>query len=79
MEQHRETVTWYVPSISCGSCEAAIRNALGRMEGIHAIEPSHQTKQVTVTLDPATAQPSSIEATLAQIGHPPSGRVDPSA
>ncbi len=37
-----------VPDMSCGHCEASVRGALERLEGVESIEVSLETKLVTV-------------------------------
>ncbi|MGD2120415.1 MAG: heavy metal-associated domain-containing protein [Gemmatimonadota bacterium] len=37
-----------VPDMSCGHCEASVRGALERLEGVETINVSLETKLVTV-------------------------------
>ena len=61
--------TIHVPSISCGHCVMTIKNEVGELDGINAVEADATTKMVTVKWDnPATWE--TITDTLKEIGHP---------
>lgn len=44
----QETTTVTAPEIVCGGCANAIKNALGRVEGVTNVEVDVPTKQVSV-------------------------------
>ena len=63
------TVTYFVPTISCGNCKYTIETVLGELQGVHQVRVALATKQVVVTFDsPATED--TIKALLAKINHP---------
>lgn len=61
--------TFSIPNISCGHCVMSIKNELGEMDGVTAVEGDPSVRQVTVEWDaPATAE--SIRNTLKEINYP---------
>lgn len=65
-----ESVVFAVPDISCGHCEATIREALAALDGVEQAVPSAATKQVAVVFDPARAPRDRIVEALAEAGYP---------
>ena len=64
-----EEKTFAVPNISCGHCVNAIKEELGEMDGVSAVEGDPRTKTIKVKYDtPATEE--SIRATLKEINYP---------
>jgi copper chaperone len=45
---HQTTTTYSVPGISCGHCEAAITDELGRVSGIESVAVNLEAKLVSV-------------------------------
>jgi copper chaperone len=43
-----ETMTYTVPGIHCAHCEAAIKQGVGALEGVAAVDVDLQAKLVTV-------------------------------
>ncbi len=43
-----ETITYEVPAIHCGHCEAAIQREVGAVEGVEAVDVDLDAKRVTV-------------------------------
>ena len=62
-------ITLNVPGISCGHCVHTIKNEVGQLPGVIAVEANEQTKLVTVAFD-APASQEGIEALLAEINYP---------
>ncbi len=63
------SVTYSVPSISCGHCVHTIQMELGDLAGVSNVEASESKKQVFVEFeDPATTE--QIEAMLREINYP---------
>jgi copper chaperone len=46
-----ETTTYTVTGMTCGHCEISVREEVGELAGVTAVEASHQTGQVVVTSD----------------------------
>lgn len=46
-----ETTTYTVTGMTCGHCEMSVREEVGELAGVTAVEASHQTGQVVVTSD----------------------------
>jgi copper chaperone len=57
-----------VPDMTCGHCEASIRQALGQLGGIDAIEIDRPGKRVTVT---GAASADAVKAAIAGAGYTP--------
>jgi copper chaperone len=64
-----DTVTLRVAGMTCGGCENAVKRALGRLEGVAAVEASHAQQSVTVTFDPGTATLDAVKARIAAAGY----------
>lgn len=48
MNDQTSTTTVIAPDIVCGGCAGAIKNALGKIEGISSVEVDVDTKTVSV-------------------------------
>ena len=60
----------YIPNISCGHCVSTIKQELGEIEGVKAVDGDPAAKNVTIKWNaPATWE--SIRKTLEEIGYPP--------
>ena len=44
-----ETLTYTVPGIHCGHCEAAIKQEVSAVDGVRAVEVDLERKRVTVS------------------------------
>jgi mercuric ion binding protein len=62
--------TFTVEEIHCGSCEAAIRKALGRVDGIRLVEAESTTNQVTVVFDESALDEHAVAQRLGDAGYP---------
>lgn len=51
---NRTTLT--APDIVCGGCAGAIKNAVGRIQGVSAVDVDVETKRVTVDHDAEVTQ-----------------------
>ena len=65
MEQQTFTIT----NISCGHCVMAIKNELGEMDGIKAIDGDPANKTITVSWE-APASADGVRSKLAEINYP---------
>ncbi|NOY98809.1 MAG: heavy-metal-associated domain-containing protein [Chloroflexi bacterium] len=63
------TVTYSVPSISCGHCTHTIKMEVSEIPGVQSVEGAVDTKQVTITFD-APASEEQIKALMAEINYP---------
>lgn len=43
-----ETITYTVPAIHCGHCEAAVKQEVGAVAGVESVDVDLETKLVTV-------------------------------
>ena len=67
------TLTYHIPSISCGHCKMTIERKVGKLAGVTSVNVDVDTKQAVIKFDsPATK--AEIEALLAEIGYPPESR-----
>ena len=58
-----------IPSITCGHCVMAIKNELGELEGVRAVEGNPEDKSISVEWEsPATLE--GIKNTLKEINYP---------
>lgn len=63
------TVTYTVPTISCGHCVRTIQNEVAELEGVQAVKADAATKSVEIIFD-APATEEAIKALLAEINYP---------
>ena len=64
-----ETVTLRVTGMTCGGCENAVKRALGRLDGVAAVEASHAGQIVTVTFDPGKSTLDAVKERIAAAGY----------
>ena len=60
-----ETITYTVPALHCGHCEASVTEELSEVEGVEAVDVDLNTKLVVVTgsgLDDAALRAAIEEA-----------------
>ncbi|MEX2658309.1 MAG: heavy-metal-associated domain-containing protein [Acidimicrobiales bacterium] len=65
--------TFTVEEIHCVACEASIRKALGRLNGVSESTPAAATNQVTVVFDDARVDADTIAERLVVAGYPVTG------
>jgi copper chaperone len=64
------TITHFrVTGMTCGGCEAAVRLAVKRLEGITEVEASYEESKVTVTYDATAAKPEDIVKAIEKLGY----------
>lgn len=64
-----EKQTLTVPNISCGHCVMAIKNELGGLDGVKAVDGNPADKSITVEWE-APATLDAIRNTLGEINYP---------
>jgi copper ion binding protein len=64
-----ESVTLRVTGMTCGGCENAVKRALGRLDGVGAVEASHVDQRVAVTFDPARVTADHIAQRITAAGY----------
>ncbi len=64
-----EKKTFTISNISCGHCVMAIKNELGEMAGIRAVDGNIDAKTITVEWE-APASTDTIKAKLKEINYP---------
>ena len=65
-----EHVTLTAPDISCGHCEATVKEAVGALAGVAGVQASADTQKVEVDFDPDRVSRQQIETALAEAGYP---------
>ena len=69
VKQVMDRTTFSVPDIECDGCANAIKNALGKVEGITAVQVDVPGKSVTVTHDEKVSR-ETVSENLEKIGFP---------
>jgi copper chaperone CopZ len=64
-----KTVTYIVPSISCGHCVHTIKTEVRELAGVRTVEADWESKVVTIGYDDPATQ-AQIEALLEEIDYP---------
>jgi len=64
-----EKKTFTIANISCGHCVMTIKNELGEMDGIRAVNGNINTKTITVEWE-TPASLDTIKAKLKEINYP---------
>ena len=67
------TKTVSVPNITCGHCVMTIQREVGELAGVSAVNADKDTKQVTVSWDPAATDWAAIASAMKEINFPPVG------
>lgn len=63
------TVSYYIPNISCGHCVHTINMEVGELEGVTTVQTDQEAKIATITFgEPATED--KILSLLAEINYP---------
>jgi len=65
------TTQFRVLDFDCPACASTVERALERTDGVDDVEVHYTTGRVAVTYDPAAADPSDLEATIADQGYTP--------
>jgi copper chaperone len=63
------TVTYSVPSISCGHCVHTIQTEVGEMDGVDSVIANAETKQVEIVFD-FPADENAIKSLMTEINFP---------
>ena len=63
------TVTYSVPTISCGHCVHTIQMEVSELPGVKSVDASEESKQVIINFDPP-ADEEQIKALLVEINYP---------
>ncbi|MEI5674132.1 MULTISPECIES: heavy-metal-associated domain-containing protein [unclassified Nocardioides] len=59
---------WTVSGMTCGHCEASVREEVGELAGVTAVEASHETGRVVVTSD-GPLDPAAVAAAVEEAGY----------
>jgi copper chaperone len=68
------TVTYSIPTISCGHCTHTIETEVSDLQGVQSVKAEIDTKKVVITFD-APASEEKIKALLAEINYPAEGLI----
>lgn len=63
-----EQTTWTLSGMTCGHCEMSVREELGELPGVTAVEASHETGRVVVTSD-GPLDPTAVAAAVEEAGY----------
>lgn len=63
-----EQTTWTVTGMTCGHCEASVREEIGELAGVSSVEASHETGRVVVTSD-GPLDPAAVAAAVEEAGY----------
>jgi len=64
-----DTVTFNVDGMTCGGCEAAVRRAVNKLDGIETVEASHKEGTAIVTYHPEEVTPEQIVEAIKTLGY----------
>ena len=56
-------------TMHCGGCESTVQFTLKQVPGVQAVEASHQTQLIKVTLDPQSVDLAKVKQELDWIGY----------
>lgn len=62
------STTYTVAGMTCGHCEASVREEIGEIAGVTAVEASHETGRVVVTSD-GPLDPAAVAAAVEEAGY----------
>jgi copper chaperone len=58
-----------VTGMTCGGCEAAVKRALGQVDGVEDVNASHAANLVGVTFDRDKVTPAMLKEKIAELGY----------
>ncbi|WP_121256168.1 heavy-metal-associated domain-containing protein [Nocardioides ferulae] len=67
-EQTTHETSFQVTGMTCGHCEASVREEIGEIPGVQAVTASHETGAVVVTSD-RPLERSAVEAAVQEAGY----------
>ncbi len=70
-----QTVTLYVPGMSCAACPITIKKALMRVEGVEAVDASYESRTAVVSFDDAVTSAEAVRQATGNVGYPSTIRV----
>ncbi|WP_435747805.1 heavy-metal-associated domain-containing protein [Nocardioides sp. SYSU DS0663] len=62
------TTTWTVSGMTCGHCEASVREEVGEIAGVESVTADHATGEVVVT-STEPLQRDAVAAAVAEAGY----------
>jgi mercuric ion binding protein len=65
-----KTVTLLVSSMTCAACPITVKTALGKVEGVGAIEVSYEKKEAVVTYDDTKTNVEALTKATEGAGYP---------
>ena len=65
------TITLAVDGMSCEGCENSIQSALGALDGVSAVDASHEAKTVKVDYDAGATDEAALKDVIEDIGFEP--------
>jgi len=64
-----KTAEFVVEGMTCSGCEAGIKMAVGRLDGVDSVTASHEDGTAEVRYDAAAVSPEEIAATIGKLGY----------
>jgi len=64
-----KTAEFAVEGMTCSGCEAGIKMAVGRLDGVDSVTASHKEGVAEVRYDAAEVSPEEIVATIGKLGY----------
>jgi len=61
-------ISYHAPEMHCGACEASVRKALDRLEGILGVEVDLASKEVRVQFDESRTSGETVRASIESAG-----------
>ena len=58
-----------VKGMTCSGCEAGIKMAVGRLDGVDSVSASHEEGKAEVSYDPAKVSPEQIITVIDKLGY----------
>jgi len=68
-----EKITLRVEGMSCGHCEAAVRDAIRKLPGVSSAAASHRQKEAVIEFDPALVSGARIAEAITEAGYSVAG------
>ena len=65
-----QTVTLWVPGMTCAACPITVKKALSRVEGVSKIGVSFDKREAVVTFDDAKTDVQALTQATTNVGYP---------
>lgn len=64
-----KTATFSVDGMTCGGCEAGVKMAVKKLDGVHEVEASYENGRASVKFEPDKVNSEQIKLAIEELGY----------